>query len=746
MTTSITVLGIVQGVGYRPFAARLAQTLGITGTVLNSGGIVRIIASGKKKAVDEFVYRLKSQQPPGADVMQIFAENMPEQFFENFRIVESTKTIEETPMIPPDLPMCETCRQEMYSPENRRYHYPFISCVACGPRYSMIESLPYDRENITMSDFSMCKSCKQEYTGDDRRRHAQTISCHNCGPQLILQLPNAVYHTDEALAKGIELLKQGAVLAVKGIGGYQFACLPYDAQAVERLRMLKRRDKKPFAIMFSSLAECKRYCVTTPDEEKLLLSTARPIVLLQVKIHTFCENVSGESRFLGAFLAYTPLHQLLTDACGALVMTSGNLTSEPIIICDEDMLKLKSPYLGGVLYSLRRIVSPLDDSVSRMVCGIPQVLRRSRGYVPLPILLQQKAKLPVLAMGGDLKSCFCLYQNDRAYLSQYFGDMEHYEVLQVYEDNLTRMKLLFGITPKIIACDLHPNYHTSALAKELTKKYSEIELIQIQHHHAHIASVMAEHNLGGCIGVAFDGTGFGTDGTVWGGEFLLCKGAEFQRRAHLKNVKLCGGDAAARDALLTADCYLAAVGEEEYDYRFSIIKAALTQNINTQQSSSMGRLFDAVSAILQIRKENTYEGECAIALENEAAGALQRGIAPYPLHFAIEYDKIESIINQVDLIKDILTVVQSGGDRGALALGFHEAICNMVLKVCVQIRKESSENKVALSGGVFGNSLLVQGCVEKLESAGFEVYLNSAVPMNDGGICLGQAFLCSQMK
>jgi hydrogenase maturation protein HypF len=560
-----------------------------------------------------------------------------------------------------------------------------------------------------------------------------------------LQLPNGVLHKEEALNKAIEMIRSGAVLAVKGIGGYQFACSPNYARAVENLRLLKHRDKKPFAVMFPSLVACKEYCEVSKEEEQLLLSTARPIVLLPIKKHSYCEGVSGESRFLGAFLAYTPLHQLLTDACGALIMTSGNLTSEPIITKDEDMLKLRSPYLAGVLYNGRRIVTPLDDSVARVVNGAPQVIRRSRGYVPLPLYLQHFTETPVLAMGGDLKSSFCLYQSDRAYLSQYFGDMEHYEVAQVYQKNLIRMERIFGITPNKIACDLHPNYHTSLFAEELAQKSPEIKLIKIQHHHAHIASVMAEHHLGGCIGVAFDGTGYGTDGCVWGGEFLLCKNVEFSRCAHLSYVKLCGGDAAAQDADLTVNCYLAAIGEHGQDDRFPIIQAALAQNINTQQSSSMGRLFDAVSAALGVRKANTYEGECAIALENAAAAAQKNGIAPYPLHFTVDYDKFESTVSQADFLKEMLAARNSGADTGALAFGFHEAICEMVTEVCTHIREQSGENKVALSGGVFGNLLLVQGCMKKLQDAGFEVFLNSAVPTNDGGICLGQAYLCAQM-
>jgi hydrogenase maturation protein HypF len=366
--------------------------------------------------------------------------------------------------------------------------------------------------------------------------------------------------------------------------------------------------------------------------------------------------------------------------------------------------------------------------------------------VPLPIVLEQRAAAPVLAMGGDLKSCFCLCQNDRAYLSQYFGDMEHYEVSQVYKKNLVHMQHIFGINPKVIACDLHPNYHTVQLAKDITAKNPELKLVPIQHHHAHVASVMAEYNLPSCIGVAFDGTGYGTDGAVWGGEFLLCSGKIFERRSHLSYVTLCGGDSAAQDAGLTVDCYLNAIGETGSDSRFPVIQAAIRQNIGTWKSSSMGRLFDAVSAVLGIRTANTYEGECAIALENAAADAVQNGVSPTPLQFHIDYGKLDCNVNQAALFHDIWTAVQNGEDRRSLALGFHEAICAMVLEVCSYIRSESGENRVALSGGVFGNLLLTERCTAKLEAAGFEVYINSSVPTNDGGICLGQAYLCSDIQ
>lgn len=742
MTAHITVLGIVQGVGYRPFVVRLAQELHITGTVKNCGGIVEITATGEGQAIDRFVRRLKSFPPEGASVTQVLTEALPEHCFGGFAIIQSSPSAEVTPLIPPDLPMCETCKRELYDTQNRRFRYPFISCVACGPRYSIIESLPYDRETTAMRQFEMCDTCGQEYrqTGD-RRCHAQTIACRDCGPQLILQLPDSVLHEDEALSKAIELLRGGDVLAVKGIGGYQFACLPEHEQAVERLRLLKHREKKPFAVMFPDIEAVRRHCEVSEQEEALLRSPARPIVLLKPKRHDFCTGVSGESRFIGAFLPYTPLHQLLTDACGALVMTSGNLTNEPIITRDEEMLALRSPYLAGVLYNLRQIVTPLDDSVARVVLGRPQLVRRSRGYVPLPILLTQPAQRPVLAMGGDLKAGFCLYRNNRAYLSQYFGDMDSYLVAQAYEEGLARMQGLFGIRPRLIACDLHPGYRSVQLAKILAEN-NNTDIISIQHHHAHAASVMAEQNLASCIGVVFDGTGYGTDGAVWGGEFLLCKGTAYERHAHLSYITLCGGDAAAQNALQAAQCYLYASGEQYDSEAFLTIKSAIEHNIHTNQYSSMGRLFDAVSAILGIKTENSFEGEAAIALENCAAACEENGRLPYPLYFDMIEENDEIILNQVSLFKSIHQAYCNGADKSELALGFHQGVAEMVLRVCLTLRGQSGENNVALSGGVFANLLLLNDCAVRLQNAGFEVYLNSEVPANDGGICLGQAWLC----
>jgi hydrogenase maturation protein HypF len=744
MTVFALVSGVVQGVGYRPFVARVARETGVTGTVCNVGGEVEISAGGTDAAVEAFLFRLRSEQPPGANVLHIEERRMPERAFDGFRIIPSGRNDgqEESPVFPPDLPMCGDCLRELRDPENRRYRYPFISCASCGPRYSILEDLPYDRETTSMKEFELCGACAEEYA-EGRRRHAQTISCHDCGPRLLLRTPEGECEGEAALQKGIGLLKNGGVLAVKGVGGYQFACLPTNASAVERLRLLKGREKKPFAVLFPSLTSIRAVCAAGREERELLASPARPIVLLEKRQDPFCPGVSGESRFLGAFLPCTGLHQLLTDACGPLVMTSGNLTNTPIVTEDGPMLRLSSPHLAGVLYNARRIVTPLDDSVAQIVLEKPRVIRRSRGYVPMPVFLDRRAKSPVFAAGGDLKSCFCLLRGGRAYPSQYFGDMEDGDVFRNYRENLKRMERLFRIEPERIACDLHPGYLTSALAEKLAEKGGK-RLTRVQHHHAHVASVMAENGLSSCIGVAFDGTGYGTDGAVWGGEFLLCRGASFERKAHFSYVPICGGDEASRNAELAADCYRAAAGFERGGGNFGLVRAALENRVNTAESSSAGRLFDAVCAELGFGSRNTFEGECAIALENAAAAAKAAGTPPFPLHpSASERDGV-ILLDQLDLFRQVAAAARDGADRGAVALGFHEALADAVRDVCAAVREETGENRAALSGGVFANLLLLTGCAERLRAAGFEVFLNRAVPSNDGGLSLGQAWLCME--
>lgn len=848
MNTLITVTGVVQGVGFRPFIARIAKELSINGTVMNCGGIVIINAEyNDTKILSEFVDRIKNEQPYGAEVRDLIIKKAASaDKFKDFTIILSEKTgySNEIPLIPIDLPVCGECRNELFDTQNRRFLYPFISCVACGPRYSIIRELPYDRERISMDVFSMCNKCEKEYADENnRRRHAQTISCHDCGPQLILQYKDqntdkkTVLTKYKALTKSIELINSGYLLAIKGIGGYQLACLPNNDEAVSRLRMLKHRNNKPFAIMFPSIDVIKEYCKVNSEEEKLLISNARPIVLLR-KLDELSDNalnfstsVCSDSLFIGAFLPYTPLHVLLTNACGPLVMTSGNLTNEPIIISDEEILDIESEHLMGVLYNQREILTPLDDSVTRIAAGNKQIIRRSRGYVPEPIFLKQKTDRTILASGGDLKSAFCLYKGDRAYLSQYFGDLDNLKVSRLYLENIEKMKNLFDIEPDLIVCDMHPNYISTKIAEKyydemmkgnLLEKsiyqrqiYNNIETIcdvvdinsaeksfdkrpvfniqKVQHHHAHAASVMAENNLQSSIAVVFDGTGYGTDGAIWGGEFLLCNNGDFERKGHFGYVTLCGGDAVSVDASQSLKCYLYAAGIDspvaglDVD-EIQLIESAIFHKIQTHESSSTGRLFDVVSALLDIRNKNTFEGECAIALEKEAVLFNEK----YPeytneLFFDIDFDKNEIIVDQIgfikkmfcarimlfekDIIKNTINLSKKTNSeseqqcdkpriavenivdvcnnlnmepfyyKGLLSYSFHNALTDMVHRVCLHIRKNCEENRVVLSGGVFANVLLLESCVKILEESGFIVYINRQVPTNDGGISLGQAWI-----
>ena len=795
MRAQITVLGVVQGVGFRPFVAECARTLSIRGSVCNSGGLVRIEAYGTKEAMEELVHRLRSCAPPAARVDRVIVEKEREAGAEpeDFLIVESeAENGADLPLIPPDLPICADCLAELGNPENRRFRYPFISCTACGPRYSILEAIPYDREHISMRDYPMCPECGREYRQPGgRRQHAQTISCRDCGPQLILSGREdfsskgggmaSGLTSDAALSEAVRILKEGGILAVKGIGGYQFACRPDREETVCRLRLLKGREKKPFAVMFPSLDGAhgiRAFCRVSRQEEALLVSAARPIVLLERSGQdAFCPSLCTESRYLGAFLPYTGLHQLLTEEAGPLVMTSANATDDPIFTKEEELAELweRFPHaLDGAAWNTRRIVTPLDDSLMRITAGHVQMLRRSRGFVPSPVYLHEreggpvfsakKGRKEVLAFGGDLKSVFCLAAGERAYLSQYLGDMENFRVYQNFRKELDRMKTLFGVRPQKLVCDLHPGFSTTRLAEE-TAARSGLPLLQVQHHHAHAASVMAEHGLERCIAVIFDGTGYGTDGHIWGGEFLVCEGASFQRCGHLEEIPLTGGDASSKDASLTAACHLAFLSEGK-DVSFSrtvapkveLVRKALKFGINVQQSSSMGRLFDAVSALLGIRDFNSYEGECAIALENAAWKERKRreerpenGARERELPFPIREEGEMLIADRRTLLEVLLRELSEEGECGIkperaqeLALAFHEALARMVLAMCRRLRERTGIRQIALSGGVFANVLLQERCRALLEADGFSVYVNEQVSGNDGGICLGQAWIVLQ--
>jgi len=711
MTYKIFVWGLVQGVGFRPFVLRLAQEENITGYVKNKGALVEIIAQGEKQALKIFFQRLTCCLPKGAEVWNI-SKNLMEksQEYNNFYIEESICKDDMLPLVLPDIATCENCKNELFDKKNRRYMHPFISCTVCGPRYSVLERLAYDRCNTVLNQFDLCKSCAYEYNNaDDVRCYAQTICCNDCGPELFYtQRGNPV---DNA----VNALKNGKVIAVKDIGGFHFVCNANDETAVDNLRLLKQREEKPFAVMFKSIDDICEYACVNEAEAALLNSSAAPIVLL-LKKKDFKGAVCSNSADVGAMLPSNPVQHIILNSVGfPLVMTSANITNEPIITDNETVLKLfeSSEYLGGVLYHNRDILTSLDDSVTRVIAGKTQILRRARGYVPLPIVLPGKTDKIILATGGDLKASFCLVKENFAYLSQYFGDLENEQVLCSYKNNISHMENLLQLNHNYVVSDLHPAYLSSSIYEADTN---------IQHHFAHIASVIAEHNIkGDVLGFAFDGTGFGTDGSIWGGEIIVYSNKKFRRAEHLVPVKFFGGNTASKDAVKALNCYLYAVDKCEDD----MVKAVLNSNIGCFESTSMGRLFDAVSALLEIESYNSFEGKCAIALEKLARSA-------------DNYVKLQiPDWNWKVLLNQIIHEKSRNKNTAEIALGFHYAIAEEILNTA----KRYNIKKIAFSGGVFANRILTEKAVELLENNGFEVYFNEKVPVNDGGICLGQAYM-----
>ncbi len=634
---------------------------------------------GEKQALDAFVQRLVDLY----DIKSYTKKTARDCDFDGFRIIHSQRD-NQIPFITPDIATCKKCEAELKDENNRRHHHPFISCVDCGPRYTIIEKLPYDRENTVMGNFEMCGDCKGEYTTPtDRRCHAQTIACNNCGPKTNITVDNAV-----------SILQKGKVLAIKDIGGYHLAGV-CTGECAKDIRNLKGRDKKPFAVMFKNLDEIKEYCIVNDKEKEVLLSPARPIVLLEKK-KDFEREVCGESDYIGAFLPCNPLQIMILDKISPLIMTSANLSGEPIITDDENIKK----FGVDILSHDRKILTPLDDSVVQIVNDKMQFIRRSRGYVPLAIDLGVKAKEHILCLGADLKSTFCFVNENWAYMSQYFGDLEDVRCFDAYKSNINRFASLHSFDAKKIVADKHPSYYSANFCKVDNT---------IQHHLAHAYSVIAEHQLkGDVLSFVFDGTGYGDDGAVWGGEVFV----NTKRVEHLEYTKMPASDEIAKDARLCLACY---------DGSNQLINKAVENNINVIDSSSMGRLFDAVCSALDIKHRNTYEGECAIALENCARKAQK------PCKLPLSFNPKEIVAN----------VKNACAPKEEVALGFHLMLSEMIL----EIAKKYNIKQVTLSGGCFVNRILTTTTIDLLSKNGFNVYINEKVPCGDGGVALGQAYL-----
>ncbi|MBR5479127.1 MAG: carbamoyltransferase HypF [Clostridia bacterium] len=713
MRAGYRIFGIVQGVGFRPYVARTAEKYGICGYVKNCGGYVELLAEGGH--LRSFLHDLFAFS--GIISYEEFTPSG--ESFEDFKIVESTDGDALPPLLTPDLPLCDECETELFDTSSRRYLHPFISCAKCGARYSITEKIPYDRERTTMAEFPLCDDCKKEYGDISNRRHfAQTQCCNECGPEIYFNNLTGV----TAIEKAIEEITSGKVIAIKGVGGYHLAADPSNDAAISRLREIKRRDKKPFAVMMRDMETIRKYCHITDAEEKTLKSNARPIVLLKPKKSCISPFVAQESDRLGVFLPYTGYQHLILQKIEAIVLTSANLSDNPIIIEDEDAKKIPC---DGVLHHNREIVTPLDDSVIAIVDDEPVIFRRARGYVPLTI--RADAEDGIFAAGSDLKASFGFSKGGNLYLSQYLGDLENSGNAKRYESEIKRMGDLFEVRPKRVVCDLHPGFHSSKIAEEMG-----LPTVKIQHHFAHTLAVMAEFSLDSAIGISFDGTGYGTDGAIWGSEFIYADRYGFKRIGHLKEWEMLGGDDFAKDAKKCAISLLLPYGNVLSDSRFDIIRAALHNKINTVRTTSAGRLFDGVAAMLGICEENTYEGRCGEALCRVAESDCDAADIRLPLEILEDEFEIDPTPFFERVIKN--------EEKKSFARAFHISLANAIVDGAVFVREKTSENNVCLSGGVFQNRLLLSLAKEGLKRAGFNVYHNKKYPLGDGSIALGQLY------
>ncbi len=730
---------MVQGVGFRPFVYNLANALHLTGFVFNSSSGVSIEIEGPPAALDEFLQTLRQNPPPLADIATVTVSEIEALGGADFSILHSREQAGGFALIPPDIGTCEACWREFSDPANRRFGYAFTNCIHCGPRYTIIREVPYDRATTTMAAFTMCAACQAEYDDPrDRRFHAQPNACPACGPSLSLSIEQTR-----------SFLRQGKIVAVKGLGGFLLACDAGNDAAVVELRKRKRRPHKPFALMARDLAAVKRLCTVTEEEEAALLHPRRPIVILRrLPSAPLSRHIAPGDTTLGVMLPYTPLHYLLFSDSperppewDALVMTSGNLSEEPIVIDNREAVEQLGNVADCFLLHNRDIATRVDDSVVRVFSGRERVLRRARGFAPQTIDLGMETD-EVLAFGAELKNTFCLTKGGYAILSQHIGDLENYETMRFFEETLDRMQHVFQVTPRAVAYDLHPGYMSTrmAMASSIERK------IGVQHHHAHIASCMAENHLQGeVLGVAMDGTGFGTDGKIWGGEFLVADYAGFTRRAHLRNLLLPGGDAAVRQPWRMALSYLRdAFGQPAFkfqgieDKQVALVDSMLARGIQTVETSSCGRLFDAVAALLGLALEVSFEGQAAIALEAVAESHEDRRY-----DFALE----ESGPIELDFRPMIVSIqkdISADKHIGKISACFHNTLCAAIGEVCSRIRASDGVNRVCLSGGTFQNLYLLGRTVVELRRRGFEVFMHALVPANDGGLSLGQAMVANE--
>ncbi len=748
----IEVSGIVQGVGFRPYVFRLASSRRLNGIICNTSAGVTIEIQGPAETVQDFVEQLPAEAPPLARITSFVVRELPCNGDQGFRIVHSQNGAEVHTLISPDVSICPDCLRELFDPKDRRYRYPFINCTNCGPRFTIVRDIPYDRPRTSMAAFPMCPVCLAEYEDPyDRRFHAQPNACWQCGPQV--ELWDKHGHRIECrdpIAEAGGVLQSGLIVAVKGLGGFHLAADATNAAAVARLRERKRRVEKPFAVMVPDLEAAHELCDLDLPSQAVLESVERPIVLLPKKAGApIAEEVAPFNRYLGIFLPYTPLHYLLLRAGNfkALVMTSGNLSEEPIAIDNHEAVSRLGSLADLFLVHNRDILLRCDDSVVRVSGGSVRQLRRSRGFVPVPVFLKNEQP-SVLAVGGELKNTICLTKEKHAFLSQHIGDLENVESFNFFHEAVDHLEQILEIHPETIAYDLHPNYFSTKWALQ----QDGARLIGVQHHHAHIASCMAENHLEGrVIGFALDGTGYGTDGCVWGGEVLLADYCGFERAAHLEYVPLPGGSAAIHEPWRTAVSYLAHYFGRDFltmsipfvqqldPRKTKLLLQIIDHQLNSPLTSSCGRLFDAIAALIGIRQKVNYEAQAAIELEMAIDPA--EGHSGYPMELVSDGE--HWIISSRRLFEAVVSDLHENVAVGVISRRFHQGLVEGFTRIAKTMREKTGLNRVCLSGGTFHNLYLSEHLIAQLLASGFEVFTHREVPAGDGGLSLGQAVIAA---
>jgi hydrogenase maturation protein HypF len=734
----VIIRGLVQGVGFRPFIYNLAQQYDLTGWVNNTKQGVKIDVQGTLRGVTYFINHIKSNPPPLAQIEEITIKQKKQHEHQQFAIKKSREDTDQLTFVAPDAALCERCQEELMERGDRRYQYPFINCTNCGPRFSIIQEIPYDRSVTTMADFTMCQQCESEYQNPDSRRfHAQPNSCPDCGPKLQLKEPQGEkLIVKDPIKQTIRLLKQGKIVAVKGVGGFHLLCDGTNSQAITRLRIKKNRPDKALAVMMRDLATVSKYCQFNAQEEEILQGQRKPILLLEKEGRSLPQVIATDTNYLGVMLPYSPLHFLLMQRMKVLVATSGNLSGQPLEYTNQGAEENMAQLADYCLVHNRNIELPVDDAVVQVALNQKQVIRQGRGFAPQIIKIEQG--LSTLACGGDLKNTFCLSRGEFAFLSQYTGSLTNLENYQRFKDNINHLKKLYHIEPQLIAHDLHPNYYTTHYAQELAG-----EKVAVQHHHAHLVSCMVEHEVEEpVIGIAFDGLGLGTDDQIWGGEFFICDYNDFTRVGHLNYVAQPGGDQAVKEPWRMAISYLFHADLRGVAEFFSNLKQTkvsgvlnmLKQDINCPLTSSMGRLFAATAALVGLCQKRSYQGQAAQKLETTAEGA----VCSESYNYQLTKEQGQYQILTEPLITEMAADLEAEVAAEIIARKFHNTVIEFTVKLCQIIKLHFNLKKVVLSGGVWQNKILLQGVYQKLTAAGFKVYFPEQISCTDQGLALGQ--------